>query len=77
MIPEFSTLNKGSPSATVSDITNISPRFVPVNTTSPEEETFNARFVALAVNNIAEAVSTVLFDPRAFSAYDAVKALNA
>ena len=77
MTPASSTFNRGSPAATVSDITNISPRFIPVNTTSPEEDTFNERFVTLPVNNIADAVRTVLFAPCAFNAYEAVNALTA
>lgn len=60
-----------------SDITTMSPLFTPVMATSPEDETFSERFVALPVNNIVEAVSCVLFDPSAFSAYEAVKACRA
>jgi len=58
----------------VSDITNISPLLTPVNTTSPEEDTYNETLVLLAVNNIAEAVNIVLVAPAAFSAYEAVNA---
>lgn len=43
----------------------MSPLFMPVNTTSPEDDTLSERFVTLLVKSIAEAVSTVLFDPAA------------
>jgi hypothetical protein len=66
--------NNGSPAAELSEITIISPLVAPVNTTSPEEETFNTTFVVLPVKSIAEAVSTELFEPAAFIAYDAVNA---
>lgn len=75
--PLSSTLNKGSPAVGVSDITSIFPLFIPVNTTSPEADTFRLTLVTLAVNNIADAVSTVPWLPPAFNAYDAVIALYA
>lgn len=58
----------------VSDITIISPLFVPLKTTSPDDETFNTTFDILDVKRIAEAVSTELLEPAAFSAYEAVSA---
>ena len=73
--PFVPTLNKGS--TPESEIITILLLFIPSMDMSPDDETFNAKFVLLPVNNIAEAVSTVLFEPNAFSAYDAVRALNA
>lgn len=65
------TLNKGF-EFVESEITIMFPLFVPVIATSPEAETFSARFVALPVNNIEDAVSCVLSEPAAFNAYEAV-----
>jgi hypothetical protein len=70
-------LNNGLFASDVSDITTMFPLFIPVIATSPDAETSNERLVLLPVNNIEEAVNTVLLDPNAFNAYDAVNALNA
>ena len=70
---ELSIPNKGE-EFVESEITTISPLFIPVIAISPDSETFRERFVALPVNNIVDAVSCVLLDPSALSAYEAVKA---